>query len=252
MAILVAGLWVGANGQVPVQHREGLAHGFLTLRSLDGKLVADGDLIQDVHGDKVTSRLVFHFKDGSLHDEEAVFSQRGTFRLLSDHLVQKGPAFAHPVDMTLNGTSGKVTVRYSEDGKDKSADDTVKTANLSNGYLLVLLKNLSPKSRESRFAMVVPTPKPKLVTLVVRPEGKEKFATGDMAREAMHFSVHVDLGGVTGALAGLLGKQPPDMQVWILEGEAPAFVKLEGPLAPGSPVWRIELASPTWSKGDAK
>ena len=73
-----------------------------------------------------------------------------------------------------------------------------------------------------------------------------------MAREAMHFSVHVDLGGVTGALAGLLGKQPPDMQVWILEGEAPAFVKLEGPLAPGSPVWRIELASPTWSKGDAK
>jgi hypothetical protein len=34
--------------------------------------------------------------------------------------------------------------------------------------------------------------------------------------------------------------------VWILGGEAPAFVKLEGPLYFGGPIWRIELASPVW------
>jgi hypothetical protein len=41
----------------------------------------------------VTSRLTFRFKDESLHDAIAVFSQADQFRLLTDHLVQKGPPF---------------------------------------------------------------------------------------------------------------------------------------------------------------
>ena len=55
--------------------------------------------------------------------------------------------------------------------------------------------------------------------------------------------VRVEIGGVAGWLAHLLGKQPPDMHAWVLEGEAPAFVKLEGPLYTGGPIWRIQLAS---------
>src|SRR5437016_5174090 len=73
---------------VSVQHAEGLVHGFLALRTLDGTLIADGDLIQNAHDDQVTSRLVFRFKDGSIRDETAVFSQRQHFRLLRNHLVQ--------------------------------------------------------------------------------------------------------------------------------------------------------------------
>lgn len=37
-----------------------------------------------------SSRLVFHFKDGSVHEKTAVLSQCRNFRLLNDHLVQKG------------------------------------------------------------------------------------------------------------------------------------------------------------------
>src|SRR4051812_47462052 len=60
--------------QVAVRHTEGLVHGFLALRTLDGSPIADGDLLQTARGTRVTSRLVFHFKDGSLHDETAVYS----------------------------------------------------------------------------------------------------------------------------------------------------------------------------------
>jgi hypothetical protein len=52
-------------------------------------------------------------------------------------------------------------------------------------------------------------------------------------------------------VAPLIGKQPPDSHVWILEGEAPAFVKSEQPLYNGGPVWRIELVSPVWSRETA-
>jgi hypothetical protein len=58
----------------------------------------------------------------------------------------------------------------------------------------------------------------------------------------MHYVVKVEIGGVTGFLARLMGKQPPDMHVWVLGGEAPAVVKLEGPLYAGGPIWRIQLA----------
>jgi hypothetical protein len=108
---------------VAVRHLEGLVHGFLVLRTLEGDTLADGDLIQVAHGDRVTSRLVFHFKDGSIHDETAVFSQRRNFRLLSDHLVQKGPAFEHPVEVSIDGSTGQVTVRdTNDDGKRARSD----------------------------------------------------------------------------------------------------------------------------------
>src|SRR4051794_24117887 len=93
-ASMTAILWnATVAAQMPVRHAEGLVHGFLALRTLDGTLLADGDLMQNARGARVTSRLVFRFKDGSLHDETAVFAQRQSFRLLTDHVVQKGPSF---------------------------------------------------------------------------------------------------------------------------------------------------------------
>ncbi len=240
--------WAAA-AHVPVRQKEGLVHGFLALRTLEGETIADGDLIQNAHGDRVTSRLVFHFKDGSVHDETAVFSQRGHFRLLSDHLIQKGPAFSHPMEMTVDGRSGQVTVRYTEDGKDRTATERLELpTDVANGLVLTLLQNLRPDAPETKVAFVAATPKPRLVKLVIKPQGEEPFSTGDAHRKAMHYVVKVDIGGLSGVFAELLGKQPPDTHVWILEGEAPAFVKSEGPLAPGGPIWRIELVSPVWPR----
>ena len=96
---------------VPVRHAEGMVHGFLALRTLGGETIADGDLIQTSRGDRVTSRLVFRFRDGSLHDETAVFTQSGNFRLVSDHLIQKGPSFPRSFDVTIDRASGRVDVR---------------------------------------------------------------------------------------------------------------------------------------------
>ncbi len=39
--------------QIPVRHVEGLMHGFLELRTLDGKRLADGEMTQIAEGDRV-------------------------------------------------------------------------------------------------------------------------------------------------------------------------------------------------------
>src|SRR5438309_6408934 len=73
--------------QVPVRYAEGLMHGFLALRTLEGKLLANGEMTQAAQGDRVKDNLIFHFSDGSIYEDTTTFSQRGNFRLLSDHVV---------------------------------------------------------------------------------------------------------------------------------------------------------------------
>jgi hypothetical protein len=41
-------------------------------------------------------------------------------------------------------------------------------------------------------------------------------------RKAMHYIVKIEISGVAGPLAPLIGKQP-DTHIWVLDGEAPAF-----------------------------
>jgi hypothetical protein len=233
---------------VRVRYPEGLVHGFLTLRTTDGALVASGDLIQVAKGDRVTSRLVFRFKDGSLRDETSVFSQRQSFRLLSNHLVQKGPTFPQPLDLTIDCASGQVTVRYTDDhGKEKVEAERMKLPpDLANGMMLMLLKNIPANAVPPTMSMVVTTPKPRLVKLELSDAGEDPLSTGGMARKAMHYVVKIEIGGFAGLIAPLVGKQPPDTHVWVLGGEAPAFVKSEGSMFLGGPIWRIELVSPVW------
>src|SRR5215467_5480211 len=145
---------------VSVRFAEGLVHGFLKLSSLDGTVLADGDLIQTVRGTRVTSRLVFHFKDGSLHDETGVFSQRGQFRLVSYRLTQRGPSFPRPLEMSI-GAAGETTVRFTDEhGQSKTEREQIALpADLANGIMPIMLKNVRADAPPSQLSMIVATPK---------------------------------------------------------------------------------------------
>lgn len=251
-SIAAAWLWpsIVMGDAVAVRHVEGLVHGFLVLRAPDGAALASGDLIQNARGDRVTTRLLFRLKDGSLHDETTVFSQRGHFRLLSYHLVQKGAAFPQPLEMTIDRASGQVTVRYKNDhGEEKSEVEKLELPeDLANGMIITLLKNVRRDALPPSVSFVAATPKPRLVKLKISVAGAEPFSTAATARKATHYVLEVDIGGVAGLIAPLLGKKPPDSHVWVLEGEAPAFVKSEAALYPGGPAWRMELVSPVWPR----
>jgi len=232
--------------QVRVHHTEGLMHGFLALRALDGRLLADGDMTQAAAGDRVTSHLVFRFKDGSVYEDTTIFSEREVFRLLSDHVVERGPSFKHAMDASLDASTGQVTVRYTnQHGEKEVLNERLELPpDVANGLLLTLVKDISPSVPTTAVSMVVTTPKPRLVKLEILPQGKEAIRSGDTVHQTVRYVVKVRIGGLAGAFARLLGKQPPDIRVWVLTGIAPAFVRWEGPLSDGGPIWRVELAMP--------
>ncbi len=239
---------------VAVRHAEGVVRGFLVLRSVDsGAVIANGDLIQFSRGDRVTSRLVFHFKDGSLQDETAVFTQRGRFRLLSNHLVQRGRSFPHPMEVWIDATGGNVTVRHRDDGKDEIIEKRMELpSDLANGMMVTLLKNIRPDVPSTTVSMLFATPKPRLVKLEITRMGEEPFSVGRSSYKATRFNVKVEIGGLAGLIAPLLGKQPKDTLVWIVGGDAPGFVRSEGQFYEGGPVWRVELASPDYPRASAR
>jgi hypothetical protein len=237
---------------VPVRYKEGLLHGFLVLSTLDGTAIAEGDLTQVPHGNRITSHLIYRFKDGSRSEETVIFSQRGNFRLVSYHLVQQGPAFQHATEITIATSSGQVTVQYADEGgKEKTASARMKLPpDLANGLVLTLLKNLSADSPPLEVSMLVATPKPRLVKLAVSRAGKDPFFLAGAKCEAEHYVIKVEIGGVAGLVAPLLGKQPPDSHIWIEGGESPTFVKSETISYLGGPMWRTELVAPSWPKGE--
>jgi hypothetical protein len=219
------------------------------LRTLEAKVLATGDLIQTIQGERAVSRLIFHFKDGSIDEETAVFTQRGHFRLIRDHHIQRGPMFPKPTDLLINASTGQVTVRYKDKGQDKVETDHMDLPpDLANGIILDVLKNISPDTKETQLSYVAATPKPQLVKLSITPRGEETFSVAGDRRKAIRFAVKAELGGMTGVIASLVGKQPADTMVWITTGEVPAFVKSEGPFYVGGPIWSTEMTSPVWRR----
>lgn len=232
---------------VHVQYREGSVHGFLSLRTLEGKIVASGDLIQTVRGKRVSSRLIYHFRDGSIDDDSAVFSQNGVFRLISDHHIQKGPTFSKPTDVRINAVTGEVTVRSMDKGQEKVETEHMDLPpDLVNGIILDVMKNISPNTEETKLSYLVAAPKPRLVKLSIKPTGDDTFRIAGAPHKAHRFTLKVELGGIAGVIAPIIGKQPADSTAWVSAGEVPAFLKAEIPLYLGGPILRTELTSAAW------
>ena len=232
---------------IPVKHKEGTSHGFIVLRSQEGQDLATGDTIETVQGENVTSEMVLHFKDGSVYDEVTTFSQRKEFHLISDHLREEGKSFPNPVNELINVATGDVEVSSVKKGTPKSEHHRLQIPeDAANGLMVTLLKNLSPSEPETTVSIVSTSSKPRVVKLKIHAEGKQPFSASGERLEAIHYVVHTDIGGVAGAVAPIIGKQPSDIHIWVVGGKAPTFVKFTGQLFEGGPVWNIELATVKW------
>jgi hypothetical protein len=233
-----------AANPVPVARTQGTFHGFLVLKTPEGKTLASGDLIQVAHGDRVTSRLTFHFRDGSLDDEVAVYSQHKIFRLISDHHIQRGPSFPKPLDMFIDARSGQITSRDKNQRTTQNHLDF--DSDICNGIFLPLLLNVDPTSPPIRLSMVAPTSKPRLVHIVIAADGEDRVTIGGRRHQATNYRIKIELGGLAGVVAPVIGKQPSDIHFWVLSGDAPAFLREEGQLYEGGPIWRVDLVSPVF------
>lgn len=123
------------------------------MRNLNGVVLAAGEEVDTVRGGQVTSRLTFHFRDSSLDDETTVFTQHSQLQLISDHHVQRGPSFPHPIDMTVDARSGTVRIRSGEGDKEKVTMEHMDLPpDVSNGLITDVIRNLMPDAPETKLS----------------------------------------------------------------------------------------------------
>jgi len=242
-----------------VKNPQAAAHTFLVLKTQEGKIVAVGEMTQTVRGARLTTRVNFHFDDGSRYEETTVFTQHGIFQLLTDHTLLTGPAFKNPAEVWINCRTGEVKVRDMKPGKEKDDQNgkggdkgSIITSrvkippDLANGILPIIVENF-PDDAQHTVTMIAATPKPRIVKLVLSSQGEDTFSVEKASYKAAHYVAKVELGGIAGVVAPLVGKQPPDTEFWVFKGPSPVFLKSAGPLSADNVIWQIEVASPTWS-----
>jgi hypothetical protein len=236
--------------QIPVKHLQQPMHRFMTARSEAGKTIARGEFTQAVEGDEVTMRLLYQFQDGSIDDETTTYRQHGTFRLVRNHHIQKGPFFTKSVDYTVEASTGTATSRTTDkNGKVHVESEHIDLPNdLANGFVGTLLLNTPPNRTPFRVGILAPVGAGRLIRILISPEGEQPFQTNGQTVQAAVFRIHPELGGIVGVIASLIGLQPKDVMVWVTESEEPAVVRIVGQLGGYGPVVSSELEGSSFGK----
>lgn len=253
-ALLLSALllsWTGPLWAAPVKVRftEGMVRGFLVLSDGKGARIASGDFLQVGREGEIKSRVLLHFKDGSVHDEEAVFTQQHVFTLVHYHLLQKGPAFSGDLEVSVERATGKYLVKTKahKDGREQVLEGKLDLPpDVYNGMVPTVGKNLAKGAKES-IHIIAFSPTPRVIALEMVPSGEDPLRIGDLKTSAVHYLLKPKLG-LLAIPAALTGHTPPVNHLWVVTSEVPAFVRFDGPLATDGPIWSIELASPIWPK----
>jgi len=99
-----------------------------------------------------------------------------------------------------------------------------------------------------RVGMLVPVGGGRLIRLLISRDGDQPFHAAGQTLHAAVFRIHPELGGLVGLLARLIGLQPKDVMVWVLEGDDPAVVRIVGQLGGYGPVVNSELEGTSFGK----
>jgi hypothetical protein len=119
---------------------------------------------------------------------------------------------------------------------------------LANGFVGTLLLNVPHNTAPFRVGILAPVGGGRLIRILISPEGEQPFHMTGQNLEATVFRIHPELGGIVGVIAQLLGLQPKDVMVWVLEGKDPAVVRIVGQLGGYGPVVSSELEGTSFDK----
>ncbi len=211
---------------------------FPVLSSEIGEQLAAGEFIQTARDDRVETSLTFRFANGSLHEERAVYAQRGVLTLLRYRIAQFGPSFPENIEASIDRETGHYTVRYrtEPDGAwSKASGRFAMPLDVYNGMVPTLLKQLVPGARET-VQIVVFTPRPRLITVRIAPVRDEQVVSGGRLRIALRYELRPD----PGLFASLFVTDIKPAAAWVAGSDVPEFVKFQGQLYVTGPVWRIE------------
>jgi hypothetical protein len=154
------------------------------------------------------------------------------------------------VDFTVEAATGIATSRtLDKNGKIQVESEHIDLPDdLANGFVGTLLLNVPQNTTPFRVGILAPVFGGRLIRILISPEGEQPFQKTGQTLKATVFRIHPELGGILGMIATMLGLQPKDVKVWVLEGDEPAVMRIVGQLGGFGPVVSSELEGTSFGK----
>jgi hypothetical protein len=221
---------------------EGTARGFPAMRTLDGKMLADGDFVQWLEGARLHVKIAYQFSDGRRVEEHSVFRQR-------PELIQVGWAWRELRQKNLerqfevNFGSGTAVAKKRDKEKMEEWSEKVKIEPgrtfAGFGFTLALkgLRQRLVKGERVELRAIGFTPKPRAVDVEVSFGGLERMSMSGRVIAGDHFVIHPKIPKIAELFIDV-----PDTHIWLTSPPPASFLRWEGPLAePKDPLIRVDL-----------
>jgi hypothetical protein len=221
---------------------EGAARGFPSLRSLDGRRLADGSFSQWLEGGSLRVRTEYVFPDGRRIEETASFRQeprltqeRWLWREIRGGVVVR----QYRVDFE---TGGAVAEKW-EGGEAKqwtAAIELEPGRTFAGIGFSLAVKHLRERLRRGERIELLGVgflPKPQIGKVEVSYRGLDRLTLGGVAMLGERYVIHPKPPILAKLFVDL-----PDTRLWFTHPPPAGFLRSEAPLAePTEPVYRIDL-----------
>ena len=233
LAVLL--LWAGAASAdeaqpVKPRHALGTLHGFPSMSDTTGQVIADGELTQELSGDRLLVRIHWTFADGREVEERDEFQVDKVLAQTRFSFVEsrkRSELRRFEVDL-VSGAAKAVTRNEKGELQQEESKLELPAGRSFTGYgtaLAVSELSLSPGG-ETKITFVAFTPKPRAVTLKVTREGTERFAVAGRSTLTDRFTLHPEIPFPAGLFVSAR-----DAHLWFTHTPPPALVRAEQNLA---------------------
>jgi hypothetical protein len=239
--VVVAALVPGLARSVPIHEAVGSLHGFPSMSDAAGTIVADGELTQQVRGDRLVVRARWRFQDGRTAEEEDAFRTRPELSQERFSWVERRgdrELRRFEVDFTT-GRAFAATARGDHvDRRDARLD--LPPGRSFTGYGTALAASelpLDAPGAKAELAFVAFTPEPRVVTLEVRRGAEEDVPAAHRTIACDRFTLHPKLPFPVSVVA-----HARDAHLWFTHRPPRALVRAEESLvAKDDPVVVIDV-----------
>lgn len=232
----------GPDGQLPQFEFEGAAHGFPSLRDLNGRMLADGDFTQWLEGGRLHVRLAYQFSSSHRIEENALFNQK-------PQLVQESWSWQELTNGTLyrrfdvDFRTGKVEAEKWDKTRLRRWSRQLKLEPgrtfAGFGFTLALteFRDRLLQGETIQLKAIGFTPRPRLVSVKISHPSLDRMQMSGRVIQGDRFLIHPEIPKLARLFVSV-----PDTRIWLIHAPPTGFLRWEGPLAePGDPVVRVDL-----------
>jgi hypothetical protein len=210
--------------------QEGDVAGTTAIYGPDDRVIGVVEYHQLRRGERLWSRRVARFADGSSDEDEAEAIVGDRLESIGGRSVIRDREGETTADLAIDVRGGRITGTVGRDGDRRPV--TTDTALPSGTYwgplVFIVLKNFAPNAEGGRvvFRTIVPTPEPRIFDLALTDEGPETVERAGLTLETERFVLAPSLHWIVDPV---IRRVVPDASFFMLPGDPPAVVRFVGP-----------------------